>query len=338
MNNINIKGNTDGGIVINNKNKIVIINKPNVSQKNYRNPSTFRPSLKDRENEHVTGYGFVANKYNDKYHTVINLVDEEGRYMADHTQLDLKETVYDYHIDLEDVRFIKFMGKVKKYQRKDNSVDYEIILTHKPILHDGFWFNPNMSNIYDKYNIEVDVRKINDYIENKISSRDIQNIILNISKEINELTKFDFGENFIFNYVTNTFFLNRATYDLYEKNIRGISCSNDALMDLAYILASLLYYLNTTRSSNIDTILTKATYWCNVMQNVRSYDKNYDCNFKKYCKRNLCMDTERQLKDAWFNLLNRKRNFGADVTGDFTIEDILDSAYPVLNDYIERID
>lgn len=60
--------------------------------------------------------------------------------------------------------------------------------------------------------------------------------------------------------------------------------------------------------------------------------------FKEYCKEHLYMNTSRQLKDAWANLLHRKHNFGDDVTGGFTIDDILESAYPILNEYIKRID
>lgn len=234
-----------GNMTINNNEnkKIIVINKPNVSQKNYRNPSTFRPSLKDRENETVTGYGFISGKYNDKYYTIINLVDEKGCYMADHTQMDLRESIYRYDYDISKACFIKFTGKVKRYQRKDKSIDFEIILTHQPILMDGFWFNPNSNEIYDYYNDEINIDKINNFISNKVSTRDIQNMILSISEDIDNITEFEFGKRFIFNYTTNTFFLNRATYDLYEQNIRGLSCSNDALMDLAYILAATLYYL-----------------------------------------------------------------------------------------------
>lgn len=327
-------GNQIDKTVTNNK---LIINKPSVSQIKYKEPETHRPNLKDREGNIVTGVAYISNKYDDKRYTIINLVDNEGYYMADHTQLDMKEYEYDYKIDLHKITFVEFTGKVNKYTRKNGTEDYEIILQRKPKLFDGTWINdPD----YSLTNNEPNVDKINNYISQKACTRDIQNLIIEISKELNILTKFDYENNFIFDYIVNTFFLNRATYDLYEGNIRGISCSNEALVDLLYIISSTYFYFKTSNILKLDSILGHITSWCNVLQNVVDYfaDTNSpNCKkFKKYCKQHLNIETNNELTKAWDVMKNRKRNFGNNPNpNEYELSSILEMSYYVLDKYIQ---
>lgn len=344
LNNSKISGvgdnntNTFNDNSINDNSKHITIIKPNVQQIKYKNPDTFRPKLKGREGDNVTGYGFIVKKYNEKYYTIINLVDEEGMYMADHTQMDLKENVFNYKIEPW-IQLIKFTGKVNKYTRSNGTQDYEIDLVRRPSLYDGDLFNPDAEdNLIKKYSREVDIEKITKFTEEDATERKIQDLIIVLSKEINVITSFDYGKNVLVDFIMNTFFLNRATYDLYDGNIRSISCSNYGLMDLSYILSAVLYDLETSDKINLGDLFNKIVNWCNILQKVSSYNKGCDLTFKKYCKKHLYIETEEQLKEAWSTLLYRKRNFGDDVTGGFTLEDILSTAFQVLNNYIERID
>lgn len=314
-----------------NNNK-TIINKPPVSQIKYKEPETYRPSLKDREGDIVTGVGYISKKYDDEKYTIINLVDDKGYYMADHTQLDMKERVYNYNINLDKTRFVEFTGKVKEYIRSNGTKDYEIILQHKPKLFDGKWIsNPDLS-IVDK---EPDIDKINNFISCRACTRDIQDLIIKISKELNILTKFEYENNFIFDYIVNTFFLNRATYDLYEGNIRSISCSNDALMDLLYILSAVYFDFKTSTVIKLEDILARITQYCNVIQNIYTYESGNDKKFKKYIKRHLNVESAQELNSAWDNIQNRKRNFGKYPNPyNYELSDILKMSYYVLNQYI----
>jgi hypothetical protein len=333
-NNSEIGANVINGGIDNRKQ--TIINKPPVSQIKYKEPETYRPSLKDREDNVVTGVGYISKKYDDKKYTIINLVDDKGYYMADHTQLDMKEYEYNYNINLDETRFVEFTGKVKEYIRSNGTKDYEIILQHKPKLFDGKWVsNPDLSIIAK----EPDIDKIINFISCRACTRDIQDLIIKISKELNILTKFEYENNFIFDYIVNTFFLNRATYDLYEGNIRSISCSNDALMDLLYIISAVYFDFKTSNIIKLDCILSKITYWCNVIQNVVDYfadTKSPNCKrFKKYCKQHLNIETSEELSKAWDVMKNRKRNFGKYPNPDnYKLSDILEMSYYVLNQYI----
>lgn len=333
----NIGDNNTNTFNDNSKNTI-IIKKPSVQKIKYRDPETFRPKLKEREGDIVTGYGFIIKKYNSKFYTIINLVDEEGMYIADHTQINLKEVVFDYEINPW-IQLIKFTGKVNKYTRSNGTQDYEIDLIRRPSMYDGDLFNPDAeNNLINKYSKEIDVEKITDFVEKEATERKIQDLIIMLSKEINIISSFDYGKNVIVDFIMNTFFLNRATYDLYDGNIRSISCSNYGLMDLTYILSVVLYDLETSDKINLGILFNKIVNWCNILQKVNSYDKGCDKNFKRYCKEHLNIETDDQLKEAWSTLLFRKRNFGDDVTGGFTLEDILSTSFQVLNNYIERID
>lgn len=334
-NNSEIGANVINGGIDNRKQ--TIINKPPVSQIKYKEPETYRPSLKDREDDVVTGVGYISRKYDDKKYTIINLVDNDGYYMADHTQLDMKECEYNYNIDLQETRFVEFTGKVKEYIRSNGTKDYEIILHHKPKLFDGkFIHNPDLS-IVDK---DYDINKINDFISNKACTRDIQDLIIKISNELNILTKFEYENNFVFDYIVNTFFLNRATYDLYEGNIRSISCSNNALVDLLYIISATYFYFKTSSIVELDCILGHITSWCNILQNVVDYfadTQSPNCKkFKKYCKQHLNIETNNELTKTWDVMKNRKRNFGNNPNpNEYELSSILEMSYYVLDKYIQ---
>lgn len=342
FNNGTFNGNVAGGNYYDNCNiniqKRTVINKQQASQKVYKEPKTFRPKLKDNDGKNVICYGFLIRKRDDGRYTVINIVDEEGKYMGDHVTIDMKEYVYDYKDELYDFRFIKFSGLVKRYTRKNGTTDYEVDLKHKPVFIDDSYYTPLLIEEIDEFiNSGYNEDKINKFIRKTATTRDMQDIIMELVKRINELTKFDFGNNFITSYIINTFMLNRATYDLYEGNMRSLICSNNALMDIVYIMSGILFNLKTIKNFNgwkLKDILETITDWCNIFQNVTDY--SHDKNFKKYCKNNLNIEKDKELNKAYDVLLNRKRNFGYETnsTG-IEIHEILDMSYYILNEIIK---
>lgn len=324
--------NAAGNNYIDNRQKRTTIIKPQVSETKYKEPETYRPSLRDREDDIVSGVGYIIDRYDDKKMTVINLIDNDGYYMADHTQLDMKERIFDYEIDLGKTRFVEFTGKVNKYKRSNKTIDYSIDLHHKPLLFDGRWYNCNID--YSILDNGFNEQKINNFLS-KASTRELEDLIMKISNELNIITKFEFNNNFIFDFIVNTFFLNRATYDLYEGNIRGLQCSNYALADLLYIISNVLFTFKTLNLVILDNLLADISYSCNIIQHVSSYNQGNDLDFKKYCKRHLNIETNKQLANAWNTMLNRKRNFGKQVNpNNIKLNDILNNAFHIINLYI----
>ena len=252
--------------------------------------------------------------------------------MADHTQLNMKEKEFNYKVDLNKTRLVEFTGKVEEYTRANNSIDYCINLHHKPLLYDGSWYNSevDLSFIEGGFNEE----KINKFI-GKASTREFQDLIIKISNDLNILTKFEYNNNFIFDFITNTFFLNRATYDLYEGNIRSISCSNYALVDLLYIISAVLFEFKVSNVIKLEWLLPKIIYYCNIFQKVYSYNAGCDARFKKYCKQHLNIESNKELNKAWGVLLKRQMNFGSNPNpNNFNQEDIIDTAFYIINQYI----
>ena len=251
--------------------------------------------------------------------------------------INMKEEIYDYGSELEECRFIIFTGVVNKYIRSNGTEDYEIILNHKPIFINEKYYSPlNNDELCEFLNKGYDENYINNFIRKVATTRDMQDIISEIIDEINDLTKFDFGNNFITSYIINTFMLNRATYDLYEGNMRSLICSNNALMDIIYIMSGILFNLKIINTGwSLSGILSTITHWCNIFQNVSDY--HVDKKFKKYCKTNLNIEKDKDLNKAWNVLLNRKRNFGDNVNPMGThLYEILDMSYYVLNTMIKK--
>lgn len=310
-----------------------IINKPKVSELQYKEPETYRPHLKDREGEVVTGFGFIAGKsyYIDGGWVLINLIDVYDKYICDHVHINMKECIYNYSIEEGESTFIKFTGKIEKYVRKNGTKDYQINLIKPVKFINDMMYNSPSDDIYEDYNEDF----ISKFFENA-SRRELIDLTIKLKDELNELTSYEFGENFIYYYIINTFMLNRATYDLYEGNLRGLVISNYGLVDMIYVVSCTIFQIKTSHKLALIEILHLITVNCNILQNITNYNLNKDdyesIKFKKYCKSHLKI---KDLESAWNIMLNRRRNFGSN-PNPYRIEmnDILDYSFHVLNKYI----
>lgn len=312
----------------NNINKTkTIIQKPNVSELQYKEPETYRPHLKDREGDIVTGFGYIVGRSNiPGSWIVINLVDKDDCYICDHVHMDMKESIYGYSVEDTDSIFIKFTGRVEEYTRSNGTKDYKINIT-KPIkfINDYFYNVPeNVCSNYDK-------EKITKFFENA-SRRELIDLLIKLKEELGELTSYEFGENFIYSYIINTFMLNRASYDLYEGNLRGLVISNYGLVDMIYIITNTIFQIRHSTKLTLIEIIHLITVNCNVLQHVSNYDKGNDKAFKKYCQVHLKI---KDLNSAWNTMLCRRKNFGKNPNPyNISLIDILDISFTVLDKYI----
>lgn len=293
---------------------------------------TQRPYLKHRLGERITCYGYLIGKYrNTKFYTVINLVDDKGKYITDHVQLNLKTDEFEYNE--RDVVFIKFKGVVKEYIRKsDNSKDYEIDLIEKPIVLSEIYYN--MNNTTDYYSKEFNEDKIFDYIST-IEVSKLYELINKLKQLINNLTTYDFGENFIYSFIINQYMLNTATYELYNGSVNNIKISEDAILQILILISSVFYILNVSDRVSLTFIFEYICFVCNKFQGVE-YTKKSNPKFETFCKNKLNIkNSQRKIDRAWSVIKLRQLNFGNNPNpGDFKFDEVLNMAYSVLNDYI----
>lgn len=334
----NVNSNNNKNIMIDRSKNIKIIKKieqpKRLSEDEIKNLKklTQRPYLKYNLGERINCYGYIVGRYkNTNLITIINLVDDKGRYITDHVQLNLKS--YSYN---NESSFIKFKGVVKEYTRKsNNTLDYEIDLLEEPIFLSNKYYNMNMianQNHYDSK--EINVNKIFDYIST-IEIEKVYELIDNIKRRINDLTSYDFCNNFIYSFVINQYMLNTATYELYNENIGNIKISEDGVLDILIILSSILYILSIVDYVSIDFILTFISCICDILQGTEF--KNTDNEkFKLFCQNKINIKTKKSMNKLWKVIYLRKSNFGNDNNpNNFNFEEIINMAYLVLDDYIK---
>lgn len=330
--NVNINENIIGDKKIVNVTKN-IIKQPrrlSVEEINKLKGLTQRPYLKHRLGERISCYGYVIGRYrNTDLYTVINLVDINGKYITDHVQLNLKTNIYDYYEN--HITLIKIKGVVKEYIRKsNNTIDYEIDLLEKPIVLTETYYNMK-NNKVDYYSKEINESKIFDFIST-IEVSKLYNLINKLKSNINNLTAYDFGENFIYSFIINQYMLNTATYELYNENINKIN--EDAVLQILILISSVYYILNEADSVSLTYILEFICYVCNIFQGVTCCNES-NPNFRKFCEQKLNIKSKNKIKGAWKTIHLRKMNFGSDPNpGNFKFNEVINMAYSVLDDFI----
>lgn len=336
--NIIIGNNSNGNNVnslntINNIKITKIINKPerlNEKQKEELRNKTQRPYLRHKLNQRICCFGYVVGKHKySKRYTVINLVDINGRYVADHVQLDLKEDEFEYYEN--NMIMIKFKGIVKEYNRNDGSLDYEIDLIEKPIILSHTYFNMNQLIVYD--NMDINIDKINDFITTcKLDS--LMDILNKLRDDINKSTSYDFGENFIYSYIINQYMLNTATYNLYNNEFEDSNINEDIILDLIIISSFIFYILTSVDHIGIEYLFKSISYICDILQGVHCENKSNE-KFKKFCINKLNKPNKKVTK-LWNTVYLRKVNFGVDSNPGYdNFNEVLIMSYAVLNKLIK---
>lgn len=296
---------------------------------------TMRPLLKDRVGEKITCYGLVVKRYNEysSRFTVINVVDKNGKYVADHIQLDFKENIYDYTNDEGD--YVKFTGAIKPYTRNPNSSDdYEIDIIGKVSIYPSDFFY--IDNLLDCEKIDLDINKITDYLS-KSNMTKIYDLLEKLRYELNMLTDDICVEDFVYYYIINQYMLNTAVYNMYDGELRDQGFTGDNILNLINILGSIIFDIKSREQNYLRDIMNNVCKHCNVIQGVQTYKSlNSNPRFITFCKNNIYGTiSKKKLNKAWRNVLFRKENF-KEITPyeDLDINKILLRAYYIINEFI----
>ena len=296
---------------------------------------TMRPLLKDRVGEKITCYGLLVKRYNEysSRFTVINVVDKNGKYVADHIQLNFKENIYDYTYDRGD--YIKFTGTIKPYTRNPNSSDdYMIDIIGKVSMYYSDFFY--IDNILDYEKIELDVNGITDYLS-KSNMTKIYDLLEKLRSELNMLTDDVCVEDFVYYYIINQYMLNTAVYNMYDGELRDQGFTGDNILNLINILGSIIFDIKSKEHNHLRNIMNNVCKHCNVIQGVQTYKSlNSNPRFKTFCKNNIYENiSKKKLTKLWNNVLFRKTNFqDNDPCGDLDRDKILLRAYYIINEFI----
>lgn len=296
---------------------------------------TMRPLLKDRVGEKITCYGLVVKRYSEYSNrfTVINVVDKNGKYVADHIQLDFKENIYDYTNDEGD--YVKFTGNVKSYSRKNNNPDdYEIDIIGKVSVYPSDFFY--IDKLVDYGEVDLDVNKITDYLS-KSNMTKIYNLLEKMRDELNILTDDVYAKDFIYYHIINQYMLNIAVYNMYDGEIRDQGFSEDNIINLINILGSIIFDIKSKEHNHLRDIMNNVCKHCNVIQGVQTYKSlNSNPRFITFCKNNIYGTiSKKNLNKAWRNVLFRKTNFqDNEPCGDLDNSKILLRAYYIINEFI----
>lgn len=306
---------------------------------------TERPGLRDRENKLITCYGLVVCPYpNSDLYTVVNVVDKNGNYIADHIQLNFQEDMYDYKgqnpmLD----RYIRFTGMVGTYP-KSNTNEFCVNITDKVDMTSSKIYYTE--EIIDREKIDINYKEISQYLKRSNITK-IYDLIDEIRRELNEITEVVLSKDFIFFYIVNQYFLNRATYNMYEGEFRDQGFSEECVLDILILLGHTLFEIKDKETTDLYALFEMICYSCNILQGVEKFvirtrfgtdNVSYESNpeFIKFCKYKLGCEGHRKLGNLWYVATLRKLDFGMEnpVHSSLTKNMIIYRTYHMIKDYI----
>ena len=317
--NTDIKGskniNGDNNIItITNKFNSKIPKRLNDKERREKEKSTYRPCFKDKLNQKITCFGYIIGKHKrmKNLYTVINIVDTNGKYVADYIQLDLKENEYDYTNDYSIGNYVRFTGIVDKYVRKDGSIDYSVNIIKKANIFSEDY--DLFGQPYDYLNTKINVQKLDEYIAQQNISK-IYDLIYKIRKEVNDITQGFYFEDYLYYFIINQFTLNTSTYAIYEGDLRDQNMNEDCAVGILLLLGSLLFELKTKEYTNLRKLMMNIVMECNVLQGINKYT-NYEDNpnfkifYEQYLSKNNQSVGKKKLEVAFNFIFKRCLNFG----------------------------
>ena len=278
----------------------------------------------------IRGFGYIKGKHPNGLYNLLNVIDEHGKYIADHLHLDFKDSLFDYSsINTSDRKFVQFIGYPDKYE-KNNSFDYCIeIIEPIEFMKDEIKNSEYKSFNTPKEEIERVFKKIM-----SLQCNNLYDIIDELQIKLNYMTTI-YETNFIFDYIINLYMLNTATDDLYRTGIERNRLLNKSLRDIIMILGSTIYLLETNYSLRLEDILKSITYDCNAIQQITTYFTNNNPKFNNFCKTQLNVENNKVIKQLWDIVINRKRNFGNNANPDeITADHVVLKALHVLKEFI----
>ena len=305
---------------------------------------TQRPALMDNVGKHITCFGLVAGKHRNGLYTVINVVDKHGKYVADHIHLDFKEDLYDYKgIDPLLDRFIRFTGIVSTYKKGEND-DYCINIIDKIDIRASLLYY--IGDPIDYEVLETFPDKINEFLRT-CNITAIYNIIDEIRNRINILTEDVACKDFVYYFIINQYFLNTATYSIYDGELRDQGFNECCIIDLLILLSVTLYDLKTHTSIDLYTLFHKIVCYCNLIQGINKFNRyvngferilpyDYNPGFARFCEK-LGYEGKRKFNTLWANALLRRKSFDMyePVPEDLTKEILVERMHHVILEIIQ---
>ena len=305
---------------------------------------TQRPALMDNVGKPMTCFGLVAGKHRNGLYTVINVVDKHGKYVADHIHLDFKEDEYDYKgIDPLLDRFIRFTGIVSTYKKGEND-DYCINIIDKIDIRASLLYY--IGDPLDYEVLETFPDKINEFLRT-CNITAIYNIIDEIRNRINILTEDVACSDFVYYFIINQYFLNTATYSIYDGELRDQGFNECCILDLLILLSVTLYDLKTHKSIDLYTLFHKIVCYCNLIQGINKFNRyddgferilpyDYNPGFVRFCKK-LGYEGKRKFNLLWANALLRRKSFDMydPVPKDLTREILVERMHHVILEIIQ---
>lgn len=361
--NFSANGNTldkvDGNVFINSpqqknsNNKTVVykeIKYPKRQSKKEREKEqkkTQRPGLRDRYKKPITCFGTVVCPYpNSDFYTVVNVVGSHGNYMADHIQLNFKESLYDYkgQDPLLD-KYIRFTGLVDKYP-KDGGFEYCVNITDKVDIRSSKIY-------YDKKPImfeanEIDINSVSKFLSRSNITK-LYDLVDYLRCEIDVIVEDILPIDYIPFYIYNQYFLNTTTYNLYDGNFRDQGFSEECVLDVIMLLSYVLFELQSNKSYDLFNLFKNICYVCNMIQGVEkltiySINENIDATYEenpefiKFCKNKLKREGKHKLKSLWYVAKLRKLDFQMENPKCAYIDEhiLTNKAYYIINKYINK--
>lgn len=305
---------------------------------------TQRPALMFNVGKPITCFGLVAGKHRNGLYTVINVVDKHGKYVADHIHLDFKEDEYNYKgIDPLLDRFIRFTGMVSTYKKGEND-DYCISILDKIDIRASSLYYIGEPIDYEV--LETFPDKINEFLRT-CNITAIYNIIDEIRNRINILTEDVACSDFVYYFIINQYFLNTATYSIYDGELRDQGFNECCILDLLILLSVSLYDLKTHKSIDLYTLFHKIVCYCNIIQGINKFYKyingfesilpyDYNPGFVRFCKK-LGYEGKRKFNSLWANALLRRKSFDMyePVPKDLTREILVERMHHVILEIIQ---
>ena len=305
---------------------------------------TQRPALMDNVGKPITCFGLVAGKHRNGLYTVINVVDKHGKYVADHIHLDFKEDEYDYKgIDPLLDRFIRFTGIVSTYKKGEND-DYCINILDKIDIRASLLYY--IGDPIDYEVLETFPDKINEFLRT-CNITAIYNMIDEIRNRINILTEDVACNDFVYYFIINQYFLNTATYSIYDGELRDQGFNECCILDLLILLSVTLYDLKTHTSIDLYTIFHKIVCYCNLIQGINKFNKyvngferilpyDYNPGCVRFCEK-LGYEGKRKFNLLWANALLRRKSFDMyePVPEDLTKEILVERMHHVILEIIQ---
>ena len=338
-NNNKFKNNSDNENSFNKNMSITYISEKEEKKRLEKESKEKRYGLAKHEQEMIRCRGLLLHNNKVKVlnsgkrvYTVINIVDSiTGNFLSDHIQINAD--VVDEYIDesSREIYLIEFGGRVYNYDETRPDA-YSVDVAHEK----GFLEIQNTFHMVNEIEVYCgDVKVMKDYLSN-LNVNELAIIIEYLRKLLNNMTKSDLGENFIYNYILNQLMFNMNNKDLCSMRLPLEHLRTNHLIDFIVLLSSTINYL-TTIPESISYLFTNIALCISGIQCITRFDKS-GAGFDRYV---LTFETSKMKlnpNNAWAVVRQRVKNFNLQNEKPPTREQLLESASDIFNMYVPEFD